>query len=155
MSCTRFVKALFAIGAAPILTATSAGAHGGHAGSFTLSDHSVGAYPDTTATFTFGSDQPDELIVDFGPGWRLAHDDGHASEVTPNPQDEERVGSVSLTGNFVFSLCRVTTLTLDASWEEDMTGAPAGPLHVVAHDTLTDGAMSSTVGISRRWGRAL
>lgn len=83
MRFTRLSKLLFAVAACVSLTASSAGAHTGHSTSFTMSDSSAGAYSAITTTFEFGSYEPDDMTLDFGPGWRLAHASGHNSEVTP------------------------------------------------------------------------
>lgn len=143
MPFKKLSRFLFAMGGALVLTATSAGAHSGHTTSFTLSDSSVDAYADGTSALTYGAYEADDMVIDFEAGMRFAHDDQFGSEVTPNPNDEEQVGEITATAAFVFSLCRSASLTLTASWEEDMTGAPNG---AVAHYQL-----DSSLGTVEVW----
>lgn len=143
MPFKKLSKFLFAMGGALVLTATSASAHTGHATTFTTSDSSVNAYPDTTSSITYGAYEADDMTVDFQKGMRFAHADGYGTEVSPNPNDDELVGTASATAKFVFSACLTATITLDAYWEEDMTGAPSG---AVAHYRVV-----SSLGTIHAW----
>ena len=141
MACKRLSKFLFALFGAVMLTASSADAHSGHASSFTLSDYSVNAYANVTSSSTSGPYEITDTTIDLEAGVRLAHGDG-TSEITP-PADEEQIGTGTVKARWVFFFCAASTLNATATWETDMTGAPAG---AVGHIEL-----AVSVGTSDLW----
>lgn len=142
MAFKRLTKLLFALIGAVLLTTTNAGAHTGHTSSFTLSDYSVDAYANVSSSVTTGAFEITETTIDLEAGVRFAHGDG-TSEITPTPADEEEIGSGTVKARWVFFFCAASTLNATATWETDMTGAPAGAVgHIV---------LEVSVGTSDLW----
>jgi hypothetical protein len=132
----RLIKFLFALCGAVLLTTTSAAAHTGHSVTYTVSNSNTNAYPDTTSSITFGAHEANTITIDLEAGMKLAHDDQFGSEVTPNPNDEEEIGTGSALANWqFFGFCSQSTQNLTITWEETMTGAPSG---AVAHYVMTN-----------------
>lgn len=132
MFCKRLTKFLFALCGAVLLTTTSAGAHlNSHTVSYSVSNSNTNAYADTTSSITFGAFEANTITIDLEAGMKLAHDDQFGSEVTPNPNDEEEIGTGTAHASWsLFGACSTSTQGLTITWEESMTGAPAG---AVAH----------------------
>lgn len=133
----RGLKAGLALAAALLLTADAAGAHTGHSATFSASPTTANAYASTSSSITFGAFEADTMEIDLEAGMKLAHDDQHGTEVTPNPNDEETIGSGTAYANWLIGFfCSKGDQTLTVTWEEDMTGAPTSTTAggtVVAH----------------------
>lgn len=130
MRFNRLSKFLFATGGAVLLMASSAGAHSGHTATFSASSYALNANANYTSSVTFGSVEVDSMTIDLSPGIKLAHDDNFGNELASNPDDEAQIGSGTAKASWSFLFCGVSTVNITVSFEEDMTGAPAG---AVAH----------------------
>lgn len=137
MPFKRLSKFLFALSAAVVLTATSAGAHSGHTFNYSVSSTATNAYANTTSAITFGAYEATDMTIDLEAGMKLAHDDQHGTEVTPNPNDEEEIGTGTAYASWIFYLCGNQTVNLTITWEEDMAGAPVGAVaHYVMRNSI-------------------
>jgi hypothetical protein len=135
MRFNRLFTTLFALSGAVLLMATPAGANSGHAFTFTASSYALNANANYTSTLTIGPHEVDHMSIDLEAGFKLAHDDQFGNELSSNPNDEESIGSGSAKASWwEFLQCDTHTKTLAVSWEESMTGAPAG---AVAHYQVT------------------
>lgn len=130
MRFKRLTKLLFATVGVLLLTADGASAHSGHTVTFSSSTYALNANATITSGVTFGSVEVDTMTIDIPAGIKLAHDDQHGNELASNPDDEANLGSGTAKASWSFLFCGVTTVNLSVSFEEDMTGAPAG---AVAH----------------------
>lgn len=130
MRFNRLSKVLFATGGALMLMTNGAGAHSGHTVTFSSSSYALNANANITSGVTFGSVEVDTMTIDVPAGIKLAHDDQFGNELASNPDDEAQIGTGTAKASWTFLLCGVSTVNLTASFEEDMTGAPAG---AVAH----------------------
>lgn len=131
MRFNRLSKFLFATGGALVLMTNGAGAHSGHTVTFSSSSYALNANANITSGVTFGSVEVDTMTIDVPAGIKLAHSDtSGTNELASNPNDEAQLGTGTARASWSFLFCGVANVNLTASFEEDMTGAPAG---AVAH----------------------
>lgn len=130
MRFKHLTKLLFAVVGIVMLTANGAGAHSGHTVTFSSSSYALNANANVTSGVTFGSVEVESMVIDLPAGVKLAHDDNKGNELASNPDDEAQIGSGTAKASWSFLFCGVGTVNLTVSFEEDMTGAPAG---AVAH----------------------
>jgi hypothetical protein len=136
MRLTRLCKTTLAVFGALLLTASEAGAHSGHTVSYSTTSTALNANANTRSTLIFGQAEATSMETDLPAGVKLAHDDQFGNELSSNPNDEEQVGTGSAKAAWWLGFfCSTSTQGLTATWEEDMTGAPAG---AVAHYTVTN-----------------
>lgn len=134
----RWKGLLAFLGAFMLLTDTAGANHVTF--DFTLSNYSTSAYANSTSTITFGSVEAASMTIELPDGWDVAQETG-TSPITPTPQDEENIGSGTATARWEPFCGSSSNLSLTVTWEDNMTGAPAG---AVAHYTVTAGGLFST-----------
>jgi hypothetical protein len=144
MRFKRLTKLLFATASVLFLTADGAHGHAGHTVTFSSSSYALNANANITSGVTFGAVEVDTLTIDVPAGIKLAHDDQFGNELASNPDDEASIGSGTAKASWSFLFCGVGTVNLSASFEEDMTGAPA---NAVAHYQI----VAASVGTYDVW----
>jgi len=140
----RFRFAIAILGAVALTASPAYGHVNSHTATFTASTYALNALAAWTVSFGLGGSEPADGEIDFEAGMKFAHDDQYGNELSFNPNDDDLIGSGTVRGAWVATLCLTTQMSMDIYFEEDMTGAPAG---AVAHWR----AVLATIGTYHVW----